>query len=480
RSGPSPSLANICSGDQPTRNNPPIRASDLISHLVELTRGTAKPTRTLAPTSNESNPPVTVALSPMMGTKMSSSGKPGAPSRVSLRAPVMSRANVGEASTDVDMTALDAMATPEVSMSSPTPDTSISSTGSALTSPMAVECMEGPETTAKVADDCRLANEDVEMDPDSLMDDAIRSGPIQRQDWIPTTSDQSATTKVRLIDEDIVPMETTSAGVAPEESMDTADQGEQEPTTEEPASVFAGPVGDQQQVSGLVETFADMQVRSGASDEPSGEPDPEAKRVGEDVTVTGAAIVRQEPVLEPVTRLAQILGAMQFTVVEDKTEAHPEVVSPLRLAQILGAMQFTVVEDKTEAHPEVPNRSATVPAEPVADLAQTLAGMQVSPLAVDPPSLDLPRPLVDPEEYVENPFDELIQALVATHLPAPLIVPYEPESTEIGVTDVISGATGSDFISLGLADEEEEESEDEEEQALIDAAAAAAAWISGL
>ncbi|CAE6477844.1 unnamed protein product, partial [Rhizoctonia solani] len=47
-------------------------------------------------------------------------------------------------------------------------------------------------------------------------------------------------------------------------------------------------------------------------------------------------------------------------------------------------------------------------------------------------------------------------------------------------TDVISGATGSDFISLGLADEEEEESEDEEEQALIDAAAAAAAWISGL
>ncbi|EUC55885.1 hypothetical protein RSOL_142960, partial [Rhizoctonia solani AG-3 Rhs1AP] len=58
RSGPSPSLANICSGDQPTRNNPPIRASDLISHLVELTRGTAKPTRTLAPTSNESNPPV--------------------------------------------------------------------------------------------------------------------------------------------------------------------------------------------------------------------------------------------------------------------------------------------------------------------------------------------------------------------------------------------------------------------------------------
>ncbi|EUC55884.1 hypothetical protein RSOL_142950 [Rhizoctonia solani AG-3 Rhs1AP] len=106
--------------------------------------------------------------------------------------------------------------------------------------------------------------------------------------------------------------------------------------------------------------------------------------------------------------------------------------------------------------------------------------MQVSPLTIDPPSLDLPRSLVDPEEYVENPFDELIQALVATHLPAPLIVPYEPESTEIGVTDVISGATGSDFISLGLADEEEEESEDEEEQALIDAAAAAAAWISGL
>ncbi|CAE6496614.1 unnamed protein product, partial [Rhizoctonia solani] len=53
-------------------------------------------------------------------------------------------------------------------------------------------------------------------------------------------------------------------------------------------------------------------------------------------------------------------------------------------------------------------------------------------------------------------------------------------STEIGVTDMISGATGSDFISLGLADEEEEESQDEEEQALMDAAAAAAAWISGL
>ncbi|CAE6476109.1 unnamed protein product [Rhizoctonia solani] len=440
-------------GNQPTRNDPPILASDLISHLIELTRGTAKPTRALTPTSDESNSPATIALGPMIDTIMSSSGKPGAPSRVFLRAPVMSRANVGEP-IDVDMIVLDAMATPDVSMSSSAPDTSFSSTGSAPTSPMAVEYMEGPETTATLSDDCKLVDEwDVEMDPDSLMGDGTHNGSIQRQDWIPTMSDQSTTTQVRPIIEDIVPMEKTSAGVATEETfMDTAEPGEQEPTAEEPISAFVGPTEDPQQVSSLVETFSDMQVGSGASEEASGEPNPEAECAGEDVAVTETAVARQEPELEPVTGIAQALGAMQVSL-----------------------------EGEAEAHPEVPNRSATLPAEPVADLAQSLAGMQVGSLAVDSTSLDLPHSPVDPEEYVEDPFDELIQALVTTHLPAPVIVPYESEPNEIGVTDAVSGATGSDFISLGLEDEEEEESEGEEdEQALMDAAAAAAAWIGGL
>ncbi|KDN38287.1 hypothetical protein RSAG8_09586, partial [Rhizoctonia solani AG-8 WAC10335] len=76
---------------------------------------------------------------------------------------------------------------------------------------------------------------------------------------------------------------------------------------------------------------------------------------------------------------------------------------------------------------------------------------------------------------------ELAAGTNTTHLPAPVIVPYEPEFTEIGVSDTVSGPTGSDFISLGLEDDEEEAGSEGEgdEQTSMDAAAVAAAWIAG-
>ncbi|CAE6432921.1 unnamed protein product [Rhizoctonia solani] len=437
---------DLCLSEQITHQDPSILATDLLSHLMEPTRGETKRTRTPIPTSDQSKSLATVASDPMIDTSMSSSGKPGAPSRVCLRAHVKCQVIDGEESNDLKMAVLDATATPDITMSSSTADTSISSVLLAPTSPVTTENAETLGTMEKVLDSRSLADEeDVEMDPDSLMDDGIHSGSM-RQHRMPDANDQLETT--RAIGGTVL-MEETSAGVAPEETMGDADQeGAPEPT-EEDGSALAETAGAPQQVSSLAETFAGMQVGSAPENGGSDEPDLETEHPGEQVTATEATIIHQEQEPEPVTGL--------------------------------GAMQVAGAEGEVDGHSETPSAPVTVPAEPVADLAQSLAGMQVGAEVAEPTALDPPHPTVGPEEYVEDPFDELIQALVVTHLPAPVIMPYESESTEIGVSDTVSGPTGSDFISLGFEDDEEEgESEGEEdEQALMDAAAAAIAWISG-
>jgi hypothetical protein len=132
------------------------------------------------------------------------------------------------------------------------------------------------------------------------------------------------------------------------------------------------------------------------------------------------------------------------------------------------------------------NESLAAPTGQATDLVQSLAGMRVGspvePEASQPAALDSTATTTGPEEYAEDPFEELIQGLITTHLPAPEVIPYEPEATNIGVNSMVAGSTGTDFISLDLDDDEgESDSEGEEdEQALMDAAAAAAAWVSGL
>ncbi|KAH7333852.1 hypothetical protein B0J17DRAFT_116412 [Rhizoctonia solani] len=440
---PLPSEPVPCSSNQLMSQYFLTRASDMITHLTELTQGRIKRTRTS--TSDKATSLMTSALGPMIDTIMSSSGKPGAPPRVCLSAPVVSRASVGEGSNDVNMAVLDTMATPDITMASSTADNSTSSTDSAPVSPMDLELVGALETRAKAPEDHGLDDgEDVEMDPDSLMDDDSRSGFIQN--CMPTASDQSATTQATSTLEDTVPIEEASTGIAPEEIMeDAVDQGGQgnqgvqegeSELVEELINAPIGPAGGAQQSTSLVQAFADMQVGSVAEDGVD-RPNPEMEPMGEHLADTQAATIPQTLEPEPVTGLAQASSDLQATSACGESEAHPGV----------------------------PNGSTTLPTEQVADLAQSLAGMQVgtSASAEAAESTTLGSHPAAPDEYVEDPFDALIQGLVITHLPAPVIVPYEPEAIDIGVDNTVAGPTGSDFISLGFGnDEEEEESGGEE------------------
>ncbi|CAE7204374.1 unnamed protein product, partial [Rhizoctonia solani] len=293
-----------------TSQNPVIQAPSLITRLVELTRDEAKSARTLIYTSDKSNSRLTSALGSIIDTRMSSSGKPGAPSCVHLRAPIMPREIVEEKSNDVDMVALDAMATPDVTISASTPDTSLSSIGSAPTSPVAF-AVEA-ETMLKVPKDRSLVDEeDVEMDPNSLMSDSTRSGYTQRQHRMSTTSGRPASTQVTSNSEDTEPMEQTGVEVTPEETMeDTTDTVEQEGVpelvTEEPANALARPAEAPQQLTNLAQNFAGMQVQAAA------------------VTYPGEhAAAPQELEPEPVAELAQVLGAMQMSA-QGEADAHTE------------------------------------------------------------------------------------------------------------------------------------------------------------
>ncbi|CAE6521629.1 unnamed protein product [Rhizoctonia solani] len=423
----------FCSNNQSTSQSPPSQTSDLITHLVELTRGQTKRART--PTPDQSNSLVTSALGTKIDTSMSSSGKPGAPPRVCSSAPVVSRASIGGGSNDVNMDVLNAMSIPDVTMSSSTADSFTSSTYSPPVSRMDLGPVEVLETLAKTPETYSLDGEqDVEMDPDSFMDDGSCSGFIQRH---MATANNSPVTTLAIV-KDNTPIVEGSAEVTPEEVMeDLVNRGDrgvqedlQEPVTEDHTNAPIGPPEEPQRLANLVQTFADMQVGSvaeeGGLDQPNLETEPTA------------ATTLQTPGSEPVRGLAQALSDLQVASADGETGVHYGVVNAL----------------------------TTLDSEHVVNLAQSLADMQVGTTAsaeVTESTTPDPSHLVPLEEYVEDPLDALIQGLVTTHLPAPVIVPYESESTHIGVDNTVAGSTGSDFISLGLGDdEEEEESEDEE------------------
>ncbi|CAE6445025.1 unnamed protein product [Rhizoctonia solani] len=429
----------FCSSSQSTSQSPPSQACDLITHLIELTRGRTEIATT--PTPDQSNSLVISALGPKIGTSMSSSGKPGAPPRACSSAQVVSRASIGEGSNDVNMDVLNAMFIPDVTMSSSTANSSASSTYSPFVSRMDLGPVEVLETMAKTPEIYSLDGEqDVEMDPDSLMDDGSRSGFIQRH---MATANNALVTTLAIV-KDTTPIVEGSAEVMPEEVMeDLVNQGGrgvqedvQEPVTEDHTNAPIGPDEEPQRLANLVQTFADMQVGSVAEEGTLDQSSLEMEPTGEHGASTQAATTLQTLESEPVIGRAQALSDLQVGSADGETGMHYGVV---------GQPNTFVYEPDILTRPDMQ--------------VGTAASTEVTESTTPDPSHSVPL-----EEYVEDPLDALIQGLVTTHLPAPIIVPYEPESTNIGVDNTVAGSTGSDFISLGFGDDEgEEESEGEEE-----------------
>ncbi|CAE6459316.1 unnamed protein product [Rhizoctonia solani] len=436
-SNPSPHISNeIKSEDLPSQ------ASDLINRLAELTRGR---TKTSAFIFDKSNTPSTNVQGLLRDASKSSSGKPGRPARVSC-GPALPRNTVEEESSNVDMIVLEATA--DATMVSLEFDRSTSSWPAPSITSGTSEVL-GMEVEAH-----SVGSEDVDMDPDLLMDGA-RSGLIQSQDWIANTEDQAVTTEFDPTTGYPTPMEETYVPDEPtEDADDSMDQEDQEsvPAGVEPTMEFIGPTDPPQLIASLAQTFADMQVENADTNEARHQPGPEIGSMNEPRTTNQDVVSTQLP--EPVTGLTQSMGGMQVS------SAHGEL----------------------EGQPETPNEP---PTERVTDLARSLAGMQVgAPVdleASQPTALDSMQPTTGPE-YTEDPLEELIQGLITTHLPTIEVVPYEPEATNIGVNNTVAGSTGSDFISLCIDDDDDEgsNSEGEDGRTLMDAAAAAVAWISAL
>ncbi|CCO37095.1 hypothetical protein BN14_11246 [Rhizoctonia solani AG-1 IB] len=456
-SNASPSGPSICTGQKATVQDLPTHAPHLRTCPAESTRGHSPTTTSLF---DQTKAPLAGMQNLLTDASKSSSRKPGAPARASSWGSVTP--GRGEPR-DVEMVVLDVVATPDDTMGMFKLGRSAGSKGLSSMNPTAYRTNEDlemeMEMEAEVVETPSIAAEDVDMDPDLLMDDEPHSGSVLGQGQLATMEDHPMAMEAVLGLENPAPlddMDTAAISDEPtedaEESMIQEDEGSAPAMVEdmaEPNGSLVGLTTPPQSPAGLAQIFAEMQVGHSSTSGVPDQPGPEMDSVNEPRAADLEAAPTQSSA--PVTELIQSMGGMQ-------------VSSP---------------------HGE-PNESLAAPTGQATDLVQSLAGMRVGspvePEASQPAALDSTATTTGPEEYAEDPFEELIQGLITTHLPAPEVIPYEPEATNIGVSSMVAGSTGTDFISLDLEDDEgESDSEGEEdEQALMDAAAAAAAWVSGL